>query len=77
MIAVAIITIIFAVALPIYEGYVITAREGVLVNNISTIEIFRKIFSFAQAPTCSLLPTLLRLTLALAGSRAATTARPT
>ncbi|MCZ6709033.1 MAG: prepilin-type N-terminal cleavage/methylation domain-containing protein [Gammaproteobacteria bacterium] len=44
MIAVAIIAILAAVAMPIYTGYVATAREGVLVNNISTIEIFQEDF---------------------------------
>ena len=44
MIAVAIIAIISAVALPVYTGYVATAREGVLVNNISTIKIFQEDF---------------------------------
>lgn len=42
MIAVAIIAIIAAVALPLYQGYIQTSREGVLVNNISTIEIFQE-----------------------------------
>lgn len=42
MIVVAIIAIIAAVALPLYRGYVQTSREGVLVNNISTIEIFQE-----------------------------------
>ena len=42
MIAVAIIAIIAAVALPLYSGYIATSREGVLVNNIGTIEIFQE-----------------------------------
>jgi len=42
MIAVAIIAIIAAVGMPLYSGYITTSREGVLVNNISTIEIFQE-----------------------------------
>ena len=42
MIAVAIIAIIAAVALPMYSGYIATSREGVLVNNIATLELFQE-----------------------------------
>lgn len=42
MIAIAIVAVISAVALPLYNGYIQTAREGVLVNNISTIEMFQE-----------------------------------
>lgn len=42
MIAVAIIAIIAAVALPMYRDYIQTSREGVLVNNLSSIEIFQE-----------------------------------
>ena len=42
MIAVAIIAIISAIALPAYNGYIRTSHEAVLVNNISTIEIFQE-----------------------------------
>lgn len=44
MITVAIVAIIAAVALPTYNGYVATSREAVLVNNISTMEIFQEDF---------------------------------
>ena len=44
MIAVAIIAIISAVGLPAYNGYIQTSREGVLVNNVSTIEVFQEDF---------------------------------
>ncbi len=44
MIAVAIIAIISAVALPLYSGYMESSREGVLVNNVSSIEIFQEDF---------------------------------
>lgn len=44
MIAVAIIAIISAVALPLYSGYLESSREGVLVNNVSSIEIFQEDF---------------------------------
>lgn len=44
MIAVAIVAVISAVALPIYNSYIATSREGVLVNNIATIEVFQEDF---------------------------------
>jgi len=44
MIAVAIVAIISAVGLPIYNDYIETSREGVLANNISTIEVFQEDF---------------------------------
>jgi type IV pilus assembly protein PilE len=44
MIAVAIIAVIASIALPLYSGYVQTSREGVLISNISTIEIFQEDF---------------------------------
>jgi prepilin-type N-terminal cleavage/methylation domain-containing protein len=44
MIAVAIIVVLSAVALPLYQGYIQTSRQGVLVNNISTMEIFQEDF---------------------------------
>ena len=42
MITIAIIAILAAVALPMYNGYIDTSRQGVLVSNISTIEIFQE-----------------------------------
>lgn len=42
MIVVAVLAIISAIALPAYNGYVQTSRQAVLVNNISTIEIFQE-----------------------------------
>lgn len=44
MIVVAIIAIVSAIALPAYNSYVQTSREGVLVTNISTIEVFQEDF---------------------------------
>ena len=44
MIAVAIVSILAAVALPLYNNYIDTSREGVLVNNISTLEVFQEDF---------------------------------
>jgi type IV pilus assembly protein PilE len=44
MIVVAVIAIIAAIALPMYSNYIQTSREGVLVNNISSIEIFQEDF---------------------------------
>lgn len=42
LIAVAIIAALAAIALPLYSGYIQTSREGVLVNNISTMEVFQE-----------------------------------
>ena len=42
MIAVAIIAVLSAIALPLYNNYIGTSREGVLVTNISTIEVFQE-----------------------------------
>lgn len=44
MIVVAIVGILSAVAIPMYNDYIQTSREGVLVNNISTIEVFQEDF---------------------------------
>ncbi len=44
MIAVAIVAIISAVALPIYNDYIATSREGSLMNSISTIRVFQEDF---------------------------------
>lgn len=44
MIVVAIVAIISAIAIPMYNDYIQTSREGVLVNNISTIEVFQEDF---------------------------------
>lgn len=44
MIAVAIVSILAAVAMPLYNNYIDTSREGVLVNNISTLEVFQEDF---------------------------------
>ena len=42
MIVVAVLAIVSAIALPVYNGYIATSREAVLVNNISTMEIFQE-----------------------------------
>ena len=42
MIVVAVLVIVSAIAIPAYNGYVQTSREAVLINNISTIEIFQE-----------------------------------
>ena len=44
MIVVAVLAVISAIALPAYNGYVQTSREAVLVNNITTMEIFQEDF---------------------------------
>lgn len=42
MVSIAIIAIIAAIAIPLYQGYIQTSREGVLINNLSSIEIFQE-----------------------------------
>ena len=42
MIAIAIVAIIAALAIPAYNGYIDASREAVLVNNIRTMEIFQE-----------------------------------
>ncbi len=42
LITIAIISILAAIALPAYNGYIDTSRQGVLVTNITTIEIFQE-----------------------------------
>lgn len=42
MITVAIVAILAAIALPLYNNYIQTSREGVLVSNMSTIEVFQE-----------------------------------
>lgn len=44
MITVGLVAILSAIALPMYQGYVQTSRTGVLINNISTIELFQEDF---------------------------------
>lgn len=44
MVAVGIIAIIAAIAVPAYQNYLETAREGVLLHNISTMRIFQEDF---------------------------------
>ncbi len=42
MIVVAIIGIISAIALPLYNDYINTSREGALITSMSTIEVFQE-----------------------------------
>ncbi|MDE0451934.1 MAG: prepilin-type N-terminal cleavage/methylation domain-containing protein [Gammaproteobacteria bacterium] len=42
MVAVAILGIIAAIALPLYRGYVESAATGALVNDIATMEVFQE-----------------------------------
>ena len=44
MIVVAIVAIVSAIALPLYNGYIDSSQEGRLLNNIATIEIFQEDF---------------------------------
>lgn len=44
MIAVAIVGVLAAIAIPAYNGYLQSAREGVLAQNISTMRIFQEDF---------------------------------
>lgn len=42
MIVIAIMAIITAVALPMYNGYILSSRQGALINTIATIEVFEE-----------------------------------
>ena len=42
MIAVAVVALIAALALPAYHGYIGTSREGALVANVGTMEVFQE-----------------------------------
>ncbi len=49
MIAVGMIAVLSAIALPVYNNYVATSRVGALVNNIATIEVFEEDFRLRNA----------------------------
>ena len=51
IIAVAIIGILAAIALPMYSGYVDTARRGVMNDNITAFACLRRIISWKRAVT--------------------------
>lgn len=42
MVTVAIVALIAAIALPAYDGYIRTSREGALVANVGTMEVFQE-----------------------------------
>ncbi|MDE0365756.1 MAG: prepilin-type N-terminal cleavage/methylation domain-containing protein [Gammaproteobacteria bacterium] len=42
LVAVAIVALIAAIALPAYDGYIRTSREGALVANVGTMEVFQE-----------------------------------
>jgi len=44
MTAVGVIALLSAIAIPVYNGYVKTSREGALISNIATIEVFEEDF---------------------------------
>lgn len=42
MIVVALIAVLSAIAMPLYNSYIRTSREGVLITNIATIQVFQE-----------------------------------
>jgi len=44
MVVIGIIAVLSAISIPLYTGYIQTSREGVLMNNIATLEIFQEDF---------------------------------
>ena len=42
MVAIAILGVIFAIATPLYRGYVESAATGVLINDVSTMAVFQE-----------------------------------
>lgn len=44
MVAVGVLALLSAIALPLYNGYIQTSRTGALANNIATVEVFEEDF---------------------------------
>ena len=44
MVAMAILAILGAISVPLYRNYIQTSQEGVLINNMATIEVFQEDF---------------------------------
>jgi type IV pilus assembly protein PilE len=44
LIVVALLAAISGIALPMYNGYIQTSRQGALINNIATMEVFQEDF---------------------------------
>jgi type IV pilus assembly protein PilE len=44
MVAVGLLAVLSAIAIPVYNEYISTSRIGALVNNIATIEVFEEDF---------------------------------
>jgi prepilin-type N-terminal cleavage/methylation domain-containing protein len=44
LIVVAMLAALSAIALPVYNGYIQNSRQGALINNIATIEVFQEDF---------------------------------
>ncbi len=44
LVTLAILGVVMAIAVPLYSNYVQTGREGALVQNIATIEVFQEDF---------------------------------
>ena len=42
MVAVGVLAVLSAIAIPAYREYVLTSRIGALVNNIATVEVFEE-----------------------------------
>ena len=42
MVAIAVLGIIAAISVPLYRGYVESAAEGALINNVATMEVFQE-----------------------------------
>jgi type IV pilus assembly protein PilE len=42
LVTIAILAVITAIAVPLYTGYIQTSREGTLIYNMSTIEVFQE-----------------------------------
>jgi type IV pilus assembly protein PilE len=65
MIAIAIIAVLSAIALPLYNDYIETAEQGVLVHNISSIEIFQEDFRLRNGVYANELADLAAITAAI------------
>ena len=65
MITIAILAIISAIALPMYNDYIETGEQSVLVHNVSTIEIFQEDFRLRNGVYANDLDDLAEITAAI------------
>ncbi len=65
LLALVIVGVIAGIALPLYQGYVDSARETVLLRNISTLEVFQEDFRMRQGAYLTSADTAAEITAAI------------